>query len=249
MQWQPFFLRNAVAGAALCGGHKQRRQIARRQHGRKRGLDVGSTTHLIRCVDSSKVGVEQQLHHIERRALGESVVQRKLLALSIRGVRRSIGRAGQNKSVREEKGEGGHVDLPRQRGQCICAELRALSGAAAASRLASSSSSVTSKEAPLVAAWCKGSFPSCEAPCVAQHRARETRSRRSRAAAAQQRQRGRRYVGFAARLGHNGGSLAVGVEQQLHHIERLAHGGSVVQGQLSLLYIRGTRRSTLEFVH
>ena len=39
--------------------------------------------------------------------------------------------------------------------------VRALSREVVASQLASSSSSITSDGAPLAAAWCKGSFPSC----------------------------------------------------------------------------------------
>lgn len=43
------------------------------------------------------------------------------------------------------------------------------------------------------------------------------------------------HVGLAARLSHSGGGLAVGVEQQLHHIERRPFDGGVVQGQPSVL--------------
>ena len=42
-------------------------------------------------------------------------------------------------------------------------------------------------------------------------------------------------VGSAARLILRSGGFEVGVEQQLHHIERRALGGGVVQGQLSVL--------------
>ena len=40
-----------------------------------------SAGHLIRCVHSFAVGVEQQLCHIERRALGGGVVKRQLFVL------------------------------------------------------------------------------------------------------------------------------------------------------------------------
>ena len=46
------------------------------------------------------------------------------------------------------------------------------------------------------------------------------------------RQRGRCR---AARLIRRGGSLGVGVEQQLYHLERRTLGGGVVQGQLYVL--------------
>ena len=49
---------------------------------------------------------------------------------------------------------------------------------------------------------------------------------------------GSRRVGLyiSARLGHSGDSLGVGVEQQLHHIERRAAHGGVVQRQLFVLH-------------
>ena len=42
--------------------------------------------HLIRCVHSFAVGVEQQLHHIERRAVHGGVVQGQLSVLRTRRV-------------------------------------------------------------------------------------------------------------------------------------------------------------------
>ena len=50
-------------------------------------------------------------------------------------------------------------------------------------------------------------------------------------------------VGSAARLIRFGDGLGVGVEQQFHHTEQCPLGGGVVQGQLSVLRIRGARRS------
>ena len=53
-----------------------------------------SAWHLIRCVHSFAVGVEQQLHHIERRALGGGVVQGQLLVLRTRRAAQHFGVAG-----------------------------------------------------------------------------------------------------------------------------------------------------------
>ena len=52
-------------------------------------------------------------------------------------------------------------------------------------------------------------------------------------------------IGSTARLGQSGGGLGVGVEQQPHHVERRALGGSMVQRQLPFLRRRSTRRTTL----
>ena len=43
-----------------------------------------SAGHLIRCVHNFKVGLEQQLHHVERRALGGGVVKGQLFVLRTR---------------------------------------------------------------------------------------------------------------------------------------------------------------------
>ena len=59
------------------------RNVTRWQH-RRRGLR--SAGHLIRCVHSFKVGLEQQLYHIERCARGGGVVKGQLFVLRTRRV-------------------------------------------------------------------------------------------------------------------------------------------------------------------
>ena len=125
-----------------------------------------------------------------------------------------------------------------------CAEQRALSAAVAASGLASSSSFITSSGAPFTAAWCRGSFSSCvrgvRSSTVVLHVGRIAWGR-GREVGEQQGQNGAAAavivarVGSAARLILRSGTFEVGVEQQLHHIERRALGGGVVQGKLSVL--------------
>jgi hypothetical protein len=126
---------------------------------------VGSAARRIRCVHSFKVGLEQQLHHIERRALGGGVVKGQLFVLRTRRAAQHCGVACGPNRVRE---------LERSRR----AEQGQSGGAAA----------VIVKR-----------------------------------------------VGSAARLILRSDGIEVGVEQQLHHIERHALGGGVVQGQLPVL--------------
>ena len=47
-------------------------------------VGLGSAARIIRCGGGLVVGVEQQLYHLDRRALGGSVVQGQLLGLSTR---------------------------------------------------------------------------------------------------------------------------------------------------------------------
>ena len=64
-----------------------------------------SAWHLIRCVHSFAVGVEQQLHHIERRALGGGVVQGQLSVLRTRRAAQHFGVAGRLEEDEWSKGE------------------------------------------------------------------------------------------------------------------------------------------------
>ena len=61
--------------------------------------------HLIRCVHSFAVGVEQQLCHIERRALGGGVVKRQLSVLRTRRAAQHLGVAGRLEEEEWSKGE------------------------------------------------------------------------------------------------------------------------------------------------
>ena len=118
-------------------------------------------------------------------------------------------------------------------GGAACAELRALSAAAAASRLASSSNFITSNGAPFMAAWCSGVLLSCMA-------ARSARPRyEGRTAAC-----GRVCVRAAAYVVQYSGRIAVGLEQQARHLQRGALRSGVVHRQLPVLHVaRRTRRS------
>ena len=162
VQRQLSVLRDAVAGQprhSECGGRKQRGQGERDRVETARTEAWAQRRYLIRCGESFRVGVEQELHHTERRALGGGVVQRKLLVLRTRRV------------AQHWSGRGNEV-RPRRRGRATAHSSAATTGC------------------------------------------------------------GRRSICGAARLVRRRGSLTVCVEQQLHHLERRALGGSVVQGQL-----------------
>ena len=64
-----------------------------------------SAGHLIRCVHSFAVGVEQQLHHIERCALGGGVVQGQPFVLRTRREAQHSGVAGRLEEDEWSKGE------------------------------------------------------------------------------------------------------------------------------------------------
>ena len=64
-----------------------------------------SAGHLIRCVHSFAVGVEQQLCHIERRALGGGVVKRQLSVLRTRRAAQHLGVAGRLEGDEWSEGE------------------------------------------------------------------------------------------------------------------------------------------------
>jgi hypothetical protein len=146
--------RGSLGTASVAGGRKQRGQGERHRVETARTEAWAQRRYLIRCGESFRVGVEQELHHTERRALGGGVVQRKLLVLRTRRVAQHWSGIGATRSVREEEGEQRHTALRRRQGVggAVFAGPRALSAAAAASRFASSSSSITSNGAPLAAA-------------------------------------------------------------------------------------------------
>ena len=112
---------------------------------------AGSAVHHIRCVDSFKVGVEQQLHHFEMRALGGGVVQGQLLALCTRRVAQYIWCCRAVARARNREGKGTWI-CRGSVGGAVWAGLRALSFVLAASELASRSNSVTSSDTPLATA-------------------------------------------------------------------------------------------------
>jgi len=143
--------RGSLGTASVAGGRKQRGQGERHRVKTARTEAWAQRRYLIRCGESFRVGVEQELHHTERRALGGGVVQRKLLVLRTRRVAQhwSGGATGPPEKKRESNGTQLCGDKV---GGAVFAGPRALSAAAAASRLASSSSSITSNGAPLAAA-------------------------------------------------------------------------------------------------
>eukprot|EP00964_Phaeocystis_antarctica_P070479 scaffold42929_cov69-Phaeocystis_antarctica.AAC.8 len=92
--------RNAVADAASVGsGRKQRRQ--------------GWETRRAAVARGLAVGFEQQFHNFERRPLGGSVVQGKLLGLSTRRAAQHRW-AGRQVCARRRGRTRGHIELPQQ---------------------------------------------------------------------------------------------------------------------------------------
>ena len=143
--------RGSLGTASVAGGRKQRGQGERDRVETARTEAWAQRRYLIRCGESFRVGVEQELHHTERRALGGGVVQRKLLVLRTRRVAQHW--SGRGNEVRP-RGEQRHTALRRRQGVggAVFAGPRALSAAAAASRFASSSNSITSNGVSLAAA-------------------------------------------------------------------------------------------------
>ena len=91
VQRQHSDLRNSVAGAqprqeyiAAAKDRRQGRGVTRRVAAARDEARVGSAACLFRCGGGLRVGVEQQLHHIERCALGGGVVQGQPFVLRMR---------------------------------------------------------------------------------------------------------------------------------------------------------------------
>ena len=92
------------------------------------------------------VGVEQQLHHLERRALGRGVVQGKLFVLR---TRRAVQHWWGGAAPRELRRERGGVTTAQA---AVWTRRHALSVVMAALRFALSRASTTANGAPLAAA-------------------------------------------------------------------------------------------------